>query len=132
MSRHFVSESASSEFFSHHALVLTYRLLRPTHPEIAQQIQQTLDQIHFAPFETYQGLHTGEVHFNHELIKLLSAHQVGKIVDALTHLGETALNNPNTVQNYMQLLRGLIDDWVQLTEWVLLQDSDTHYARIVH
>ena len=107
------------DFFSHQALELTFRLLRNNNPGLANAIKNTMSHIHIAPYEVLRGAHTGEMHFNVEVYESLTAHTVGKIVSALTELGTEALNKHNLPQEHVSLLRNLIEDWVQLTEWIL-------------
>lgn len=119
MSRIPIETHGPDDFFSHQALELTFRLLRNNNPGLANAIKNTLSHIHTVPYETVQGLHTGEMHFNAEVYEALSAHTIGKIVSALTAIGEQALQKRDMPPEHLNQLRKLIEDWVQLTEWVL-------------
>lgn len=119
MSQIQIDNYQSNDFFSHQALELTYRLLRNNNPGLANAIKNTLSHIHIAPYENLQGLHTGEMHFNAEIYQSLSAHTIGKIVSALTDIGQKALAKHDLPPEHVNQLRKLIEDWVQLTEWVL-------------
>lgn len=119
MSRITLETHTPDDFFSRHALELTYRLLRDNNPGLANAIKNTLSHIHVVPYETIKGMHTGEMYFNAELCATLSAHSIGKIVFALTELGEKALKNHGIAPDSLNQLRGIIEDWVQLTEWIL-------------
>lgn len=128
MSRIPIETHTPKDFFSHHALELTFRLLRNNNPGLANAIKNTLSHIHFAPYETIQGLYTGEMHFNSEIYQSLSAHTIGKIVSALTEIGEQALQNHGMPPEHLNQLRRLIEDWAQLTEWVLLHTAQDKTA----
>ena len=119
MSRIPIETCTPDDFFSHQALELTFRLLRNNNPGLANAIKNTLSHIHIAPYETFQGSHAGEMHFNAEIYDALSAHAIGKIVSALTEIGEKALQNHDMPPKHLYQLRKLIEDWVQLTEWIL-------------
>lgn len=107
------------DFFSHQSLELTYRLLRNNNAGLANAIKNTLDHIHLAPYENLHGAHTGEMYFNAEVYRSLTAYTIGKIVVALTEIGQQALNNHDMPTEHVNQLRKLIEDWAQLTEWVL-------------
>lgn len=119
MSRQTYNANSPDDFFSHHALELTFRLLRNNNPGLANAIKKTLDQIHWVPYENLHTTHTGEMHFNAQIIELLNAHIIGKIVSALTEFGQKALENQELPPEHLNMLRTLLDDWVQLTDWIL-------------
>jgi hypothetical protein len=119
MSRIPTDIQSPDDFFSHQALELTFRLLRNNNPRLATAIENTLLHIHIAPYEMIQGAHTGEMHYNVEIYDTLTAHTIGKIVSALTDIGERALQNHDMPPEHLNQLRNLIEDWVQLTEWIL-------------
>ena len=119
MSRNTFEAYTPDDFFSRQALELTFRLLRNNNPGLANAVQHTLTHIHIAPYETFQGSHTGEMHFNAEIYDALSAYTIGKIVSALTEIGEQALQKHDMPPEHLNQLRKLIEDWVQLTEWIL-------------
>ena len=115
----------SNDFFSHEALQLSIILIRSSNPGLADAIKKAIDQINPTSYDPrhknnfhYQRL-KGEIYFHAQLLENLHAHTIGKIVSALTELGEQALQNQNVSIEYITTLRKLIDDWVQLTEWVL-------------
>jgi hypothetical protein len=60
---------------------------------------------------------------NSEVLASLKAHTIGKIVSVLTDIGEEALKQNDLPPSHMTLMRTLIEDWVQLTEWVLAHTS---------
>jgi hypothetical protein len=119
MSRIPVETHSPDDFFSHQALELTFRLLRNNNPGLANAIKNILSHIHTVPYDTIRGSYTGEMHFNAEIYQALSAHTIGKIVSALTALGEQALMQQDLPPEHLNQLRQLIEDWVQLTEWIL-------------
>lgn len=119
MSRIQIDNHQPDDFFSHQTLELTFRLLRNNNPGLANAIKNTLSHIHIAPYENLHGAHTGEMYFNAEIYQSLSAYTIGKIVSALTDIGQLALSNHDMPPEHMNQLRKLIDDWAVLTEWVL-------------
>jgi hypothetical protein len=119
MSRTLVVDPMPTDFFSRQALELTFRVLRNNHPLLANAIKQTLDTTPNVPYEELQSAYTGEMLLNIQVLNSLKAHTIGKIVSVLTEIGETALRDKNLPPSHMTLLRTLIEDWVQLTEWVL-------------
>jgi len=119
MSRHLNKLYSPDDFFSHQALELTYRLLRNNNTPLADAVKNTMSHINTAPYEITQGMHTGEMHFSADILARLSAHTIGKIVLALTDIGKLALEKKDFPGEHINLLRSLIDDWVQLTEWIL-------------
>lgn len=119
MSRIPIEIHEPDDFFSHQALELTFRLLRNNNPGLANAIKNTLSHINIAPYESLHGSHTGEMHFTAEIYQSLSAHTIGRIVSALTEIGERALAKQDMPPEHLNQLRKLIEDWVHLTEWIL-------------
>lgn len=112
----------SDDFFSHKSLTLSVEIIGGNNPGLADAIKKAIDQISTTSCtgkdESQPKTH-GEMYFNAQLLETLQAHTIGKIVSALTELGEEALHNKNLTADYLHTLRNLINDWVQLTEWVL-------------
>ncbi len=119
MSLHPDHSYAPDDFFSRQTLELSFRLLRNNNPGLANAIKKALNQIHLVPYDVLHKVYTGEMYFNAQLLEILNVHTIGKIVSALTEIGEQALHNQALPPEHVKLLRNLIDDWVQLTEWVL-------------
>jgi len=119
MSRKPISDYMPADFFSRHALELTFRLLRNNHPLLAHAIKQTIDNTATVSYEDLQSAYTGEMLLNAEVLASLKAHTIGKVVSVLTDIGEEALKQNDLPPSHMTLMRTLIEDWVQLTEWVL-------------
>jgi hypothetical protein len=130
MSRQNDEMHAPEDFFSHQALELTFRLLRNNNPGLADALKRTLDNVQWVPYEVLGPAHTGEMHYNAHILELLNVHTIGRIVSALTHIGEQALKKRDMPQEHLNLLRNVIDDWVMLTEWILQHDH--HGKRIYH
>jgi hypothetical protein len=128
MSRITIETHTPKDFFSHQALELAFRLLRNNNPGLANAIRNTLSHIHAAPYEAVQGSFTGEMYFNAEIYEALSAHSIGKIVAALTEIGEQALQKQDMPPEHLNQLRKLIEDWAQLTEWVLQHTTSDKIA----
>lgn len=119
MSQKTISDYMPTDFFSRQALELTFRLLRTNYPLLAHSIKHTIDNTATVSYEDLQSAYTGEMLLNSEVLASLKAHTIGKVVSALTDIGEDALKQDDLPPNHMSLLRSLIEDWVQLTEWVL-------------
>ncbi|WP_331346051.1 hypothetical protein [Cellvibrio sp. UBA7661] len=126
MSRIPISDYMPSDFFSRQALELSFRLLRNNHPLLAHAIKQTIDNTTAVSYEELQSAYTGEMLLNTDVLTSLKAHTIGKIVSALTDIGEAALRQNDLPPNHMALMRTLIEDWVQLTEWVLQHSASDH------
>lgn len=107
------------DMFSRQVLELTFRLLRNNNPELAFALKKTIDNIHFAPPEATLGSHTGEMHLNTDVVRLLGAETVGKIVSALTDIGTHAVAKKDLPPQHIKILRGLIEDWAVFAEWIL-------------
>jgi hypothetical protein len=133
MSRKPIVDYMPTDFFSRQALELTFRLLRNNHVHLAQAIKQAIDNIPNVSYEDLQSAYTGEMLLNSQVLESLKAHTIGKIVSVLTDIGETALRDKDLPPSHMTLLRTLIEDWVQLTEWVLLHtDADQNDRTSYH
>jgi hypothetical protein len=119
---------APADFFSRQALEFSAQLLQQNHSGLANAIQKALNQITIAPYALTQPAHTGEMVFNAQLLDALPIHTLGKIVEALTAVGEHALQSPKNKTQPATKLRELIDDWIQLTEWVLQRSHNDQRA----
>lgn len=119
MSRNSHYNYMPSDFFSHQALELTFRLLRNNHPLLANALTHTIDQVKTVSYTELHSAYTGEMLLNIDVVASLKAHTIGKIVSALTDIVETALKRNDLPNEHMSILRNLIEDWVQLTEWIL-------------
>jgi hypothetical protein len=128
MSLHPETSYSPDDFFSRQMLELSFRLLRNNNPGLATAIKKALDEIHLVPYEILHKAHTGEMYFNAQLLTILNVHIIGKIVATLTEIGERALHNQELPAEHIKLLRNLIDDWVQLAEWVLRNSSSDKAA----
>lgn len=119
MSRNNISDYMPSDFFSRQTLELTFRLLRNNQPLLAHAIKRAIDSTTTVAYEDLHSAYTGEMLLNKAVLDSLRAHTIGKIVSALTEIGQAALKQQDLPPNHMGLLRSLIEDWVALTEWVL-------------
>lgn len=119
MSRNLHHNYMPADFFSHQALELSFRLLRNNHPLLANALKNTIDQVKTLAYDELHSAYTGEMLLNIEVIESLKAHNIGKIVSALTDIVETALKRNDLPSEHLNILRNLIEDWVQLTEWIL-------------
>jgi hypothetical protein len=131
MSRNPNNSHSPNDFFSRQALEFSFRLLRNNKPGLANAIKKALDQLEVVPYETLQKAHTGEMYFNAQLFEILNAHTIGMIVSSLTEIGIIALHDHRLPAVHSNMLRNVIDDWVQLTEWILSATlSDKSYLSI--
>lgn len=124
---------SSDDFFSHKTLTLSVDIISSNNPGLADAIKKAIDQISTTSCTSKseaQAKAYGEMYFNAQLLETLQAHTIGKIVSALTELGEEALQNKNLTADYLHTLRNLINDWVKLTEWVL--KNAAHYKSPLH
>lgn len=123
MSRKLPNHTMPSDLFCRHNLELSFRLLRSSHPLLADAVRQALDCVKVANYADLHAQFTGEMLFNRDLVEHLSPQVIGKIVAALTQLGRTALQDQDLPGTHMAILRTLIEDWVALTEWILNYSS---------
>ena len=123
MSRNTISDYMPTDFFSRQSLELTFCLLPNNHPLLAHAVKQTIDNTTPVSYEDLQAAYTGEMLLNSEVLASLKAHTIGKIVSILTDIGEEALKQQDLPLSHMTLMRTLIEDWVQLTEWVLAHSA---------
>ena len=129
MSRKSKSDYMPKDFFSRQALEISFRLLHNKHPLLAHAIKNTIDTTHIISYEELQGAFTSEMLLNTDVLTSLKAHTIGKIVSALTELGHHALQRNDLPPEHMRMLRNLIEDWVQLTEWILAHSSPDQFDR---
>ncbi len=114
------------DIFSRGALEFTFRLLRHHSPSLALAVQNvlagnilTLD----SPLHSTPPSRTSD-HF----MVYVDAHTVGKVVAALTEIGQQALANKQRQDSgQLIVLRTLIQEWASLTEW-LLENAESNAA----
>jgi hypothetical protein len=123
MSRNQPDYYMPSDFFSRHTLEQTCCLLKKEHPALAHCIQNALQHLRIVPYENLHRVYTGEMLSNIDLVDHIKPHVVGRVVSCLTDIGQKVLSNKQTPQNDMVSLRGIIEDWMQLTEWILLRTN---------
>jgi hypothetical protein len=112
------------DIFSRGALELTFRLLRSEHPSLSLAVRNLLaDTSVPLPDEAFHSP-LGDHFYIH-----LEAQIVGKIVDALTKLGQSALMESRQDTGRLVVLRTLIKEWMTLAEWIILNadQSPTSY-----
>jgi hypothetical protein len=123
MSRNQFDNYMPSDFFSRQTLEQTSHLLKKEHPGLSHSIQHALQQIPVVAYENLQGVYTGEMLLNLNLVEQMKAHVIGRVVSSLTDIGQKALQDHHTETSEMTNLRSLIEDWVRLTEWILQRSS---------
>lgn len=102
------------DVFSRGALELSFKLLRPHNPTLALEIQNILAGEKFSLRNDVQASAVTD-HFHIQLGPLV----VGRIVDALTQLGNTALEEASE-PGLLVVLRTLIKEWMTLAEWIIV------------
>lgn len=115
--------SMPADFFCRHNLELSFRLLRGKHPLLAHALKNALDNVSIIGYEDLYANYASEMLLNKDLIVALEPHIIGKIVSALTDMGRQALQKKDLPSRHMIILRTLIEDWVKLTEWILVHTS---------
>ena len=109
------------DVFSRGALELTFKLLRKQNPRLALDVQNQLQGLatlreiteQVAPRKTSDHFHI-----------TLDAHTIGKVVEALTMLGQNLLDDSAKDTGTLVVIRSLIKDWIELAEWVLVNAED--------
>ncbi|MBR9912503.1 MAG: hypothetical protein GYB33_19355 [Gammaproteobacteria bacterium] len=106
--------SSRPDVFSRGALELTFQLLRQANFGLALDIQNQLQGTKLPELAAEElTARNSREHFR----ITLNAQTIGRIVDALTRLGEQCLRNKAQEQDQLQVLRTLIKDWMALAEW---------------
>ncbi|TQV67778.1 hypothetical protein FKG94_24940 [Exilibacterium tricleocarpae] len=101
------------EIFSRGALELTFRLMRKRHPGLALAVQNVLAG---KPLPGSNDAATDHFHVS------LEARTVGKIVAALTEMGQHSLeHNGSSAQGRRVVIKTLIHEWIALAEWIIIQ-----------
>lgn len=103
------------DVFSRGALELTFRLLRPKQPTLALQVRNTLGHEE-ARLEEAPNIPIAD-HFYVDLEAL----EVGRIVSALTQLGQKALDEEHPEPGRLVVIKTLIREWMALGEWLIIQ-----------
>ncbi len=125
MSRNQTELYMPSDFFSRYTLEQTASLLEKEHPALAHCIQNALDHTPIASDEIMHHTYTGEMLCNIDLVEHIKPHVIGRVVSCLTDIGQKVLSKKQTPQDEMSSLRSIIEDWMQLTEWILKRtDTD--------
>jgi len=107
-------EEQSPDLLSRGALEMTYKMLRSAYPSLALAVRNLLIK------HTPQGSKPSSSQALYAKINIsLDASTIGKIVSALTNLGEKALENKEIEGGKLVVLRSLIEDWASLAEWIL-------------
>ena len=111
------------DVFSRGALELTFKLLRKQNPRLALDVQNQLQGLATLREVTEQvPARKVSDHFH----ITLDAQTIGKVVEALTALGQNLLDNSPKDNGTLVVVRSLIKDWIELAEWVLVNAEDPH------
>lgn len=101
------------------ALALTSDLLRQHNPSLAAVVQSALANIKEAPPGRRTGIRVTQPPLNSSLIASLEAETVGKVLAALTDLGNQALQSQEDNPEQLELVHRLLVDWAALADWLL-------------
>ena len=101
------------------ALALTSDLLRQHNPSLAEVVQNALANIKEAPPGRRTGIRVTQPPLNASLIASLEAETVGKVLAALTDLGNQALHGHHDDPEQLELVHRLLVDWAALADWLL-------------
>ena len=110
------SFTARPNIFSRNSLELTFQLLRQQNFSLALEIQNQLQGTKL-PYVAYRESEQQQ-NVDHFRISL-DAHTIGRVVDALTSLGENYLKHPSQQPDRIAMLSILIKDWIALGEWLI-------------
>lgn len=116
-------DSHAESAISPSALAITFDLLRPTSPSLAEAVQAALHSLNELPPGRRCGSRADQLPLNAALISSLEAQTVGKILEALTDLGSRALQDKKRNPEHIQLLHDLLQDWAELADWLLQNAS---------
>lgn len=107
------------DIFSRGALDLTFRLLRQNNPSLALEVRNILAgetvPLEDAAFHTPQGDH---------FFITMPAQRIGRVVKALTQLGQDALQDRQSDTGKLVVLRTLIKEWMTLAEWIIVSAEE--------
>lgn len=104
------------DIFSRVSLEHTFRLLRQHSPSIALKVRNQLAGECFLYNNTDpHNPHTEYFHIT------LDPRTIGKIINAMTELGQSALDRSKHDKGQLIVLRTLIKEWMALAEWIILK-----------
>ncbi len=117
------------DVFSRGALELTFKLLRKNNPRLSLEIQNQLQGVkaiarHSALSDGIEQSLPTSSDLDHFQITL-DASTIGKVVDALTNMGQQLLNSPEKDSGTLVVIRSLMNEWIELAEWILLHTEDS-------
>ena len=115
----------SNAALSHVALALTSDVLRHDNPSLAGAIEKALDSLTQVPSARTSTSRLEHVPLNTAVVTRLEAQTIGKILAALTDLGNRALADRERYPEQLELVHELLEDWVELADW-LLRCADTY------
>jgi hypothetical protein len=121
--------SSLLDCFGRQTLELSFRLIRQRDKLLAHSIKQVIDKLDDKQVDESSHTLTKVLYPNSLLLALMDAETVGKIIACLTQIGEEALVYKNLPPVHLKQLQSIINDWAQLTEWVL-QHIDKRYLNL--
>lgn len=99
--------------FPRKTLHMTEQLLRAQHPTLASQLHQALMARQITTAQNPLQLPY------HSLTQVLDAVTVTRIIGALTELGREWLSHPDDHPVSFEPLKGLLNQWIELGEWIV-------------
>jgi len=112
------------DVFSRGALDLTFRLLRPKSPSLALNVRNLLNS------DDYRLEEAPGIPITDHFYVQLEALQVGRIVSALTCLGQSALDEEHPEPGRLVVIKTLIREWMTLGEWLIIQPTQASAASL--
>ena len=106
--------SSRPDVLSRGVLELTFKILRHNNVDLALDIQNQL-QGSKMPGIANSDPHAKDARDHFHIT--LTPQTIGRIVDALTRLGEKYLRDKENQQGQLAVIRTLIVDWMALAEW---------------
>ncbi len=119
------------DVFSRGALELTFRLLLGHNPLLAMDVQNLIMDDQASPATGSAALFSSaerhltsgpQQRFAADYYHVsLNARTIGKVVEALTLLGQSQLDKSNHGSSQLLIIRTLMKDWMTLAEWLVMQ-----------
>lgn len=119
----YAKNSQAESAINFRALEITFDLLRPGTPSLAETVKTALHSLSELPAGKPGGSRADQLPLNAALISSLEAQTVGKVLEALTDLGSRALKDKPRNPEHIQLLHDLLQDWAELADWLLQNSS---------
>ncbi|MDO3385429.1 hypothetical protein QWI17_06200 [Gilvimarinus sp. SDUM040013] len=107
--------------FNCHTLHQTQMLLKGQHPQLSDKICQLLADLAPADITPQYVAQASLDHFT--VLNNLGAITIGKIIEALTQLGNHWLTIQPNDANSLAKLQSILQQWIELGDWLVRQSS---------